>query len=179
MKFHYWASTMGVEYYIINRANKTFFDLGKGGWWDLGEDKDYLIDPEYLEEYIFDNVFNGYEDCYRTSPCTREYCKSLAKELYKFCEGTCMENILFASDTTDDSLVLRALRYRCVGTRYDDNNYQSKEDRIETENRHFRESTPPHFYDAEKLRADERMTHLFDKYEWVTVLTYRPGSWVS
>lgn len=35
---------MSVEYYIINRKNKTAYNLGKGGWWyDLNYDKEYLM----------------------------------------------------------------------------------------------------------------------------------------
>ena len=49
---------MGVEYYIVNIKNKTFYDLGKGGWYCLRYGlEDYfqeLQDPELLTLFIME-----------------------------------------------------------------------------------------------------------------------------
>ena len=48
---------MGIGYYIVNRETKQFYDLGKGGWYNLADDKIYLTDQECLAQFIYDDVF--------------------------------------------------------------------------------------------------------------------------
>ena len=52
---------MGVEYYLINKENKTFYDLGKGAWYEFTGQEEALTDLEYLEEFIFDDCLYGYD----------------------------------------------------------------------------------------------------------------------
>jgi hypothetical protein len=55
---------MGIEYYLINKENKTFYALGKGGWYCLKDDIEALTDLKYLELFIFEDVFH---DAFKSS----------------------------------------------------------------------------------------------------------------
>jgi hypothetical protein len=129
---------MGIEYYLVNKENKTFYELGKHCYFDT---LDYIEDPEYLEEYIYADVFFGYEK-ENTGCCSREYCREIAQEIYEFAKGCNPKNILVTSDCEDDMLTIRCLGFRCVGSRYrsdSDPNYNAE--CIRFENRHL-EDTP-------------------------------------
>jgi hypothetical protein len=129
---------MGIEYYLVNKENKTFYELGKHCYFDT---LDYLWDPEYLEEYIYADVFEGYEKEDKKWP-PREYCREIAQEICEFIKNCNPKNILFISDCCDDTLIIRCLGFRCVGSRYrsdDDPNYNAE--CIKSANRHL-EDTP-------------------------------------
>lgn len=145
---------MGTEYYLTNRETKQFYNLGKGGWYVLEQDKIYLTDQECLAQFIHDDVFTVEND-----PGWMDYCKEISKELFDFCNGSKLSNIVICPDNTDDSVVFRSLGYRCVGSRYRSNGQD-----IEFENRHFDENVKSR-YDRDKLIFG--LEDLFTFYETV------------
>lgn len=155
---------MGICWYIINKEAKTFYELGKGCWFDLDADKEYLTDVECLEEFIFDDVFSLYDR--EVGDIDREYCKLVAQELYEFCKGTKLDNIIFRSDSGDDTIVFRALKYICTGTRYTGTETYPREKMIASENRHLDPNTSSHFYDIERIRRS--LPFLVEEYETIS-----------
>jgi hypothetical protein len=76
---------MGVEHYIINKKNKTFYDLGKGGWHKLAYEKEALFDLEYLKLYL------RYDCCSYTDEdrlqLGNHFDTKVAPELFEFAKG--------------------------------------------------------------------------------------------
>lgn len=145
---------MGVEYYLINKENRTFYELGKGGWYGLMSEIDSLTDAEYMEEFIYDDVFMSYnrhgkEDY--DEEHWRGYCKAVAQELFEFAKCKNLKNIEVINDCGDDTVALRALGYRCTGSRYrkeEDPEYNQKS--IDFQNRHFEPGTAER-YELDKI----------------------------
>jgi len=140
---------MGVEYYLINKENKTFYALGKGGWYCLKDDIEALTDLKYLELFIFEDVFSQDDE---EDEEWMKYCKEIGAEIFEAAKCNNIKNLVIVNDCGDDTTILRALKYKCIGSRY-----RSKEDpginkkQIEFENRHLDPKSPPHLYDLEKL----------------------------
>jgi len=142
---------MGVEYYLINKEEKTFYDLGKGSWFELRDELDSLTDVEYMEEFIYDNVFNSYDCPREDDKYWRSYCAELANELVQFAKCKNIKNIDLINDLGDETVALRGLGYRCTGSRYrDDKNPGYNQERIDIENHHFKPDVAPR-YALEKL----------------------------
>ena len=138
---------MGTEYYLINKENNTFYDLGKGSWYEFIGQEEALTDLEYLEEFVFDDCLNGYDRDEDHIDDTRGYAKELASELFEFAKCKNIKNILLTSDCTDDTIIIRCLGYKCVGSRYRDSaNPECNRQHIEFENRHLDPKTPKHLY---------------------------------
>jgi hypothetical protein len=115
---------MGIDYYLVNTNNKTFYYLGRGNWGDLSYEKDSLFDLEYLELFLKDDVELFDEN---------NYCNKIANELYAFADGANKDQIFISSDCNDNMIYVYAHKYKCVGSRYSDDNW------IELHNRHLKE----------------------------------------
>jgi len=116
---------MGVEYYLVDKKNKIFYDLGKGGLSELRYDFEALQDLEYLENYIL-------EDCFQVSgenklnylkeddiKETIEYVKNrLAPDLFNHFGQSDSKDLSIINDCTDDLWILKCKKYKCIGTRY-------------------------------------------------------------
>ena len=151
---------MGIEYYIVNKENKTFYDLGKGGcWYYLMEegDKSYLKDLELLEMYICEDIFNIDDP----SKSEKEFFSVLALDLFNFAKGANLENITVCSDNNDDCIVIKYLKYRCVGTKYKGSSKEDEQERIDFENRHFKNHK---YYELD----EESNKFLIEKYRLCT-----------
>lgn len=126
---------MGTGYYIINKEDKTFYDLGKGGWYVFIDEMDAVTDLEYLGLFIFEDVF-GHDDPEDVD--FKAYCDEIAAEIFEMAKCNNIKNLVVVNDCGDDTIIFRSLKYRCVGSRYrdpKDPDYQKKQ--IEFENRHF------------------------------------------
>lgn len=122
---------MGLEYYLVNKENKTFYDLGKESWYVLMDEIDAVTDLEYLELFIKEDVFDD--------NLSDEYCKEMAYEIYSVAKCKDIRNIIVVNDSGDDSIIFRSLKYKCIGCRYrDDNNPEYNKELIEFNNRHFK-----------------------------------------
>ena len=150
---------MGVEYYIVNRKNKTAYDLGKGGWYALNDDKECFQDLEYLINYIatecYKSVFD--KDIYHYSDEQKADIKNyitnrLAPDLFEFCKDTDPKDIFIFSDCEDTITICRSLGYKFVGHRYDEKGDKNYLDHLDFLNRHFLETNPKHWYDPEKYK---------------------------
>jgi hypothetical protein len=108
---------MGTEYYFVNKENKTFYDLGKGGWYVLADELEAVTYPEYLAHIIYHDVF-CFSNLEQQDPKDFEFCNNLAKELIGFVNGADPKNLIIVNDCGDDATVFKGLQYRCVGSRY-------------------------------------------------------------
>ena len=97
---------MGIEYYIFNHANATFYELGKGPW-VLITDIGLLHQPDNLAKLLWAKW-----------ACSAEYNLCLARDIVKFSEGTQKEYLEIRGDYRNDLTWARMLKYRCVGSRY-------------------------------------------------------------
>lgn len=126
---------MGTEYYLINKEDKTFYKLGKGGWYALKDEIEAVTDLEYLEIFIWQDVFTNDDE---EDVSWKQYCTEIAAEIFEVAKCNNIKNLVVVNDCGDDTVIIRALKYRCVGSRYRDPNdpdYQKSE--IEDANRHF------------------------------------------
>ena len=166
---------MGIEYYLINKEDKTFYALGKGGWYELTSEMDSLSDVEYMEEFIYDNVFNSYDYPREDDRYWRSYCANLAKELVQFARCKNIKNIEMINDCGDETVALRALGYRCTGCRYrkdDEPNYN--QECIDFENRHFEPGTAER-YALDKILAEPTISVYILGKGYVKMPTGRPS----
>lgn len=139
---------MGIEYYIINRKNKTAYDLGKGGWYALSYDKECFQDLEYLENYILEECYNEVNDFIKT------YVKEkVAPDLFEFCKNTEPKDIFIFNDSGDDMYICRCIGYRFLGHRYSGMSNQEYQEHLKFLNRHLDNNTPAHFYDINRAKG--------------------------
>jgi hypothetical protein len=91
---------MGLMWNLVNKKNKTFYDLAKGSWHELIGNKDYLTDLEVLKEFVFDDMFNGYDDpnFSDTGESKRDYTDEIAQEMFEFCSDTDLSDLELVSD---------------------------------------------------------------------------------
>jgi hypothetical protein len=121
---------MGVEYYIFDRLNKTFYDLGKGPWYHL--DVELIADLEMLKEWITTVCF---EECGLTTKLWID--ERIAPDLHRLFGQTPPQYIGIVNDCGDDLCEMKFLGYRCLGTRYFDKNSQEYVDYLMRSNRHL------------------------------------------
>jgi hypothetical protein len=126
---------MGTEYYLINKEDKTFYKLGKGGWYALKDEIESVTDLEYLALFIWQDVFSNddEEDVY-----WNQYCTEIATEIFEVAKCNNIKNLVVVDDGGDDTTIIKALKYRCIGSRYrDPNDPNFKKSQIEEANRHL------------------------------------------
>ena len=149
---------MGVEYYIINRKNKTAYDLGKGSWYALNDDKECFQDLEYLQNYIITECWYGLdpESNYYNEDEKQDIKKyiadKIAPDLFEFCKATDPKDIFIFNDSGDDITICRALGYRFVGLRYLEKNEEAYQESLDFMNRHLKDDCPKHIYNPENFK---------------------------
>lgn len=153
---------MGVEYYIINRKNKTAYDLGKGGWYALNDDKecfqdlgdlDYLIN--YIITYCYNGIFNKDSSWYSDEEKAelKSYISDrIAPDLFEFCKNTEPKDIFIFNDSGDDITICRSLGYKFTGHRYHQKGDKDYIEYLDFLNRHFKETNPKHWYNPEDYK---------------------------
>lgn len=149
---------MSIEYYIINRKNKTAYELGKGGWWyDLNYDKEYFKDLDLIN-YLITECWYGLdpESNYYNEDEKQDIKKyiadKIAPDLFEFCKDTDPKNIFIFNDCGDDITICRALGYRFVGSRYIEESEEAHQKRLDFLNRHFKENNPKHWYNPDNYK---------------------------
>jgi len=150
---------MGIEYYIINRHDKTAYDLGKGGWNALNDDKECFQDLEYLANYImtecysrvFDKDISLYSDEEKQE--VKDYVVNrIAPDLFEFCKNTSPKDIFIFNDSGDDITICRSLGYKFVGHRYNQKNDTEYQKHLDFLNRHFTDPNRENFYNPEHFK---------------------------
>lgn len=145
---------MGTEYWVADRQKKTFFDLGRGSWYDFVEDFGWaLADSQVLGEAIFqDWTFKGrFSDLSEDE--NRQYASKLGAELHRCFGDSDPKNLIASNDMGDDHTIMRAKGYACVGTRYyllDQPEEHEKE--MKENNRHLDQDYRKRY---ERFREDE------------------------
>ncbi len=149
---------MGTEYYAINLKNKTFYDLGKGGWYAL-TDKEAFQDVEYLANEILTECYYindaDYWEDQEGKKDTVEYVTTrIAPDLYEMMRDTPPDQIRIMDDCGDDITICKAKGYRCVGTRYYSKGSPEYLESLTYMNRHFQTDNPLHkrWYDPEQYK---------------------------
>lgn len=115
---------MGTEYYLVDKKNKTFYDLGKGNWYILAQDLDYIQDKDLLELFLLEDVYNVYDCDWRTKEDNDqliEYIKTrIVPDIYNAFGNTPKEYLTVVPDSVDDITICKAKKYKCIGTRHND-----------------------------------------------------------
>jgi len=113
---------MGVEFYILNHANATYYDLGKGPWNWLDDFKNALRDPDQMVMYLRENWIN-FQD--HLSEESARYYRLLGEDVKRFVGDAPDESLTAVGDAGDDHWTscpwpVRAygLKYLCTGSRY-------------------------------------------------------------
>lgn len=110
---------MGVEYYVIDKANKTYYDLGKGGRYELIYEMDVFSDLEMLTLFIIEDVWNL--DLYppeEKQDMINYTTNRVAPDLFEAFGKTKKEDLCIVNDCGDDITICKVKKYRCIGTRY-------------------------------------------------------------
>ena len=106
---------MGVEYYVVDKKNKTFYELGKGSWFLLRE-KGVFSDPDFLHHFLVSHVCKEWV----AEKDTLEYVRWLAYDLHGHFGSTPSDQLVIINDCGDELFYIKCMGYRCVGTRFGD-----------------------------------------------------------
>jgi hypothetical protein len=108
---------MGIDYFLIDKKNKTFFELGRGNWHSLGHDKDCISDLGKLQDCLLSEVFSYYG--HLTDRLHYHVSEHLTDEIFNNFGNTPKEYLEVISDCSDAYGDMRRQGYRCIGTRYE------------------------------------------------------------
>ena len=133
---------MGVEYWLLDKKNKIFYDLGKGGWYEFNYDLEAFQDLEYLTDFILNDVFQlEYCNTEESKNDLINYIKNeLAPELYNLFHNSKPEELEVVNDCGDDMVICKAKRYKCIGTIYYFDDPKKKQEDIDYNNRHLEDT---------------------------------------
>lgn len=107
---------MGIDYFLIDKRNKTFFELGRGNWHNLGYDLDCIKDPGKLQECLLEEVFSYYGEV--KGEFHFHVSEYLVNELHDCFKDTPSSELFVISDCSD-SYARILQEYKCIGTRYE------------------------------------------------------------
>lgn len=116
---------MGLEYYIYNHANATYYELGKGPWYILGNKK-LLYDTKSLADTLTEEW--SYADV------TPTYYRCVAHDVVRFVKGTPKTSIEVYGDGGDEHMWSLILKYKCTGSRYGLPHPTKNQEAIDSEN---------------------------------------------
>ena len=119
---------MGIDYFLIDKKNKAFFELGRGNWYNLGYDLGCISDPGKLQECLLDEVFSYYGDL--RGEMHFHVSEYLVNELNSLFGETPTNLLSVISDCSDAYGDMRREGYRCTGTRYEVHGTQEWHDAI-------------------------------------------------
>src|SRR5574343_24739 len=134
---------MGVEYYLVNHANKTFFELGKGSWYELANVPRIVYEPVLFTVWFRD--IGGFGDK-EWKEFGQEYYRQIGLKLFELVSGTEPHRIVLINDCGDDTFYMRCLGYRCIGSRYYLDDEKENRKTIEFENRHLTDQEASRLY---------------------------------
>jgi hypothetical protein len=113
---------MGDHNYLVDKQNKTFYQLGRGVWTKLQDCFDYFQDEKLLWSNIFSIVYMSDEP----DDVVYEITTRLAQDLHNNFKYTPKNQLQIINDSVDDIYIfddlyiLKRKGYRFVGSRYRD-----------------------------------------------------------
>lgn len=122
---------MSINYYIADLSKKVFYELGKGNWYLLNNDKEALSDKEYLALFIIEKCYNKTDNEESIDYITNR----IAPDLFAIFHASDKNNISVVDE--EDMTILRAKGYTCIGTRYCEPNSYAYQRRITYNNKHL------------------------------------------
>lgn len=153
---------MGLIWFIADKKKKIFYELGKGGWYDLRPNEIVYIDNHLqnrrvLIEHI-SNILDIHDERYD------HYVGCVADDLLMIFNNSPVFNpsnisdLLIVNDAGEAHWIMQAKGYTCVGTRYSTDDKQSKEyiDGMKWNNQHLDGSErSKRDYNTDNYRKDE------------------------
>ena len=101
---------MGIYYYIVNIADETIYEFGKGMWYEF--DVETLFDKELLYDHIYNDIYDT------PSKDFTEYLKRIVEDLFEKFKDVDHKKMFVINDCEDDIYYFRCLKYKFIGTRY-------------------------------------------------------------
>jgi len=109
-----------MEYFLVNRNDKTFYHLGSNtNWALLNFINVFEKSLEDLSEFIYDDVckFYDFEDeeiILKNESQNRNFCDNAARELKEVAKNS--DKLEVVSSLGVEFLIIRFLNYKCVGS---------------------------------------------------------------
>jgi hypothetical protein len=148
---------MGVEYWLVDKSKKTFYDLGKGSWgWSWDDFSWALSDVDVLKEALC-GVWQETRR-FRAVPMLPDdynYVWWLAEDLHKHFGESHEADMVVVPDGGDEMTIIRSKGYRGLGSRYlHKPTDEEREKEMKDLNRHFdANGNITRFYDPNDLQT--------------------------
>lgn len=148
---------MGVEYWLVDKGTKTFYDLGKGPWGWSGDDFIFALSDVGLLKEALCGVWSETRR-FNTAPMLPddyEYLWWLAEDLHRCFGSSREEDMTIVSDGGDEMAIIRSKGYRGLGSRYLRRpTDEEREKEMLFLNRHFDDNGKvTKYYDPEDLKS--------------------------
>jgi hypothetical protein len=118
---------MGIDYRLLNHANATYYELGKG---PFSSDDIWAM----YEADIYIDILNEEWNYFSDDIDRQQYFRLLAKDLERFVKGTPENKLAIYGDSGDEIMWARMLGYKCIGSRYSLGNSEENQKCIDSEN---------------------------------------------
>lgn len=142
---------MGMDWYLVDKHNKTFYELGRGNWYIIKDDFEALSDKEYLEHFLLTDVC-GSDD--RDDEWNKYVSQRVVDDLFTNFGSTPKDSLKIINDSTDDLWIIRCKGYTCIGTRFEDKNTKEYQDYLDNHlNRHLCGRSAPHLYSPQSAQG--------------------------
>jgi len=132
---------MGIEYYLADTEHKTFYELGRGSWYELEDGLSYLADQEllllHLQDYVYTKEYHTEEEWRELSLWLADI---LVPDLYRHFGNSTPSKLRIVPDSTDDLIMMKAKKYTCLGSRYYYNDPVRSRDNLQWLNRHLEDN---------------------------------------
>jgi hypothetical protein len=96
---------MGIDYYLLDHQNATFFELGKGAWYALKDDIWVVKEPELFLEFV--EIEMGYNDL---NVNEKEYYQCLGSLLFGLFSKIPLNRLEVINDCADDTSLPRIIQ---------------------------------------------------------------------
>lgn len=133
---------MSNGYDLIDKGNKTFYELGKGGWYVLNEEKEALTDLDYLKIFLLDDVFCREKEDADYLEMQQYANERLAPDLFHCFGKSELKKLIIIDRGCDDLVVCKSRQYKCIGTRFHKIGSQEHQEAMAHLNRHLNQDDP-------------------------------------
>jgi len=105
---------MGIDYYLINHHNATYYELGKGPWNDLNYEKIALYDADLMAVFLEES----WDNFDHANPGRSNYFVLVGKDVARFVGDAPPKSLVVYADCGDEHVWAHGLKYVCNGVRY-------------------------------------------------------------